>query len=97
MAVLTNLNLSDNDLCGLWWEGGKRTGLYTATGIEAIAAALRGSAVLTSLNLSGNHIGPAGAIPLAEALMGNAMLTECNVLRNELDVNSATMLARIGT
>ena len=48
---------------------------------------MQGSAVLTSLNLFDNDVGPEGAKGLADALRVNAMLTKLNVrhsgLRNE--------------
>jgi hypothetical protein len=65
-AVLTNLDLSSNQLCGLNSFG---SGTYDASGINAIADALKsGRAVLTSLDLYGNQIGPEGAKALNEAL-----------------------------
>ena len=46
-AVLKSIDLSDNMLCGVDWEG---YGTYDPSGIQALAAALSsGSAVLTTL------------------------------------------------
>ena len=45
-AVLTNLNLADNQLCGVGKYGG---GTYDATGITALAEGLKVNAVLTKL------------------------------------------------
>ena len=53
--------------------------------------------VLTSLNLSSNNIGREGAKALAPAIAASPVLAECNVLHNNLDLESATMLAKIGT
>ena len=53
---------------------------------------------LTMLDLSKNKLGSVGAKAIAEAVQsGTAVLTECSLLKNELDVESATMLAKIGT
>ena len=52
-AVLTNLNLASNQLCGGGQYGG---GTYDATGITALAEALKVTAVLTNLNLAENQL-----------------------------------------
>jgi hypothetical protein len=46
MGVLTSLNLSDNQLCGL---DDRRRGTYTAEGITAIADAMRVNGALTQV------------------------------------------------
>jgi hypothetical protein len=63
-AVLTSLNLADNALCGVEYD----TGTYNPLGIQALASALEDNAVLTSLNLQANNIGPTEAIAIASAL-----------------------------
>ena len=67
-AVITNLNLAQNDLTNHGRD---------MSGIQAIADALKsGMAVLTNLDLYGNSIGPEGAAAIAEALKsGMAVLT----------------------
>ena len=51
-AFCLQLNLSNNELCGLWLEYGtygQQMGTYTAEGIIAIAEALKVAALLTSV------------------------------------------------
>ena len=80
--MLTNLDLSSNQLCGLDWRG---QGTYDPSGIQALASALAGTAVLTNLSLASNHIGVEGAKALADALAsGRAVLTELNLANNDL-------------
>ena len=51
------LDLSDNQLCGLFRDDyGKLQGTYTAEGITAISNALKVTASLTSLNLLSNEL-----------------------------------------
>ena len=58
------LNLGENMLCGLNpYTGG---GTYDATGITALAEALRANASLTSVDLSSNGLGPAGVKALVD-------------------------------
>ena len=54
-----HLSLADNRLCGVWKHYGVTKGTYDATGIQAIAAALRGSSVLTKLDLEINNLNDA--------------------------------------
>jgi Ran GTPase-activating protein (RanGAP) involved in mRNA processing and transport len=61
----------------------------------AIAEALRsGGAVLTSLNLYRNNIGPEGGKALAPALTGNAVLASLDVGYNRLDEEAALAIVR---
>jgi hypothetical protein len=54
---LTRIDLSGNQLCGIWTDGhGNQQGAYTAEGITAIADALRVNSALTSLDLSNNAL-----------------------------------------
>eukprot|EP00900_Chrysochromulina_parva_P006654 jgi/Chrpa1/15990/Chrysochromulina_OHIO_Genome00024039-RA len=103
MGGLTNLNLSENKLCGLDVSG---RGTYTAVGITAIADAMRVNGGLTSLNLSWNRIGgyledhqivftPEGPKAIADALLVNGGLTVTNLLGTWLDAESAKMLAEV--
>ena len=48
-------------------------------------------------SLSWNGIGVNGAKALATALQGNAVLTVCTLTNNKLDVETAKLLAEIGT
>jgi hypothetical protein len=73
MGVLTSLNLSSNQLCGLDRRG---RGTYTAEGITALADALRVNGGLLTLNLSINKIGGEGVQAMAGALRVNGALTE---------------------
>ena len=54
-----HLSLADNRLCGVWKHYGVTKGTYDATGIQAIAAALRGSSVLTKLDFRNNYLNDA--------------------------------------
>jgi Ran GTPase-activating protein (RanGAP) involved in mRNA processing and transport len=102
-AVVTKLELSANKIGD---EGAKAIaealkvnavlttlGLYNNNigpeGAIAIAEALKVNAVVTELGLNANNIGPEGAIAIA-------VLKNCSLLKNSLDVESATMLAKIG-
>ena len=92
--VLTNLDLSSNQLCGIDVYG---RGTYDPTGIQALASAL-GTSVLTVLDLGDNDIRVEGAKALADALKsGKCVLTECSLLKNDFDVETAKMLAKIST
>ena len=64
------LNLSNNRLCGIWFDGWWR-GTYTAEGINAIADALRVSGSITSLNLKYNKLGDEGWCAVFDALRDN--------------------------
>jgi len=86
--VLTNLNLSSNNIDG-------ETGYIMASGelllvdmtsvlAKPITDALKVDPVLKTLNLSCNNIGDEGAKVLASALRVNAVLTEVNLSDNNL-------------
>ena len=90
-SVLTDLNLSGNQLCGVNWLG---IGTYDLSGIEALAAALgSGSAVLTVLNLSNNYLKAKAGVKLASALRVNAVLKSINLSNNYLDAEAGVALA----
>jgi len=87
-ASLTQLDLSENRLCGVW-ENYKNSqwvqkGTYDATGINAIADALRVTASLTTLDLSFNKLGPEGGKALAPAIAGSASLKQLVLFDNNL-------------
>ena len=83
-TVLTDLNLANNQLCGIDVEG---RGTHDAAGIIALAKALKVNAVLTNLNLADNQLcgvnwegegtyDATGITALAETLKVNAVLTK---------------------
>ena len=109
VAVLTNLDLSDNYNIGD--DGAKaiadalkvspvltslelRSNSIGDDGAKAIAEALKVNPVLTELNLWNNSIGPEGAKAIAEALKVNAVLTKLNVGYNLLDEQAALGIVR---
>ena len=69
---LTSIDLSRNQLCGIWtdWEGDQH-GTYTAEGITLIADALRVNGALTSVDLGGNKLGDEGWGAIFAAICGN--------------------------
>jgi Ran GTPase-activating protein (RanGAP) involved in mRNA processing and transport len=62
----------------------------------SIVRAARQHDKITNLGLSGCGIGPIGAKEIADYIQFTAALKSCNLLKNGLDVESATMLAKIG-
>ena len=67
MVGLTALDLSFNQLCGIWTDEYRvQHGTYTAEGITAIADALRVNGGLTVANLLGNQLDAESAKMLAE-------------------------------
>jgi len=79
-AVLTHLDLAGNEL--------------GADGAKAIAGALSsGMAVLTSLDISFNYIGPQLGVIMAEVLEKNAVLTDLNLRDNDLGPQGAAAIA----
>ena len=66
---LTTIDLSGNQLCGVWTDDdGDEHGNYTAEGITAIADALRINGSLTALNLSSNKLKDEGVSAVCEAI-----------------------------
>jgi len=82
-AVLTSIDVGFNDL-------DEETAL-------SIVRAVRPRDKLTFLGLRSCGIGASGAKEIAEFIQFSAVPTDCNLLHNNLDVESATMLAKIGT
>ena len=80
--MLPQLNLDNNELCGLNLWG---AGTYTPEGIKSIAGALEVNASLTSLNLQDNRLGEAGAAALAPGLAANGSLTKLSLGANKLE------------
>jgi len=62
-----------------------------------IVRAVRQHDKMTNLGLARCKIGPTGAKEVADYVSGTAVLTECSLLKNDLDIESAKMLAKIGT
>ena len=71
--VLISLNLSGNELCGVDKDGDEEN---DASGIKALASALMGNAVLTSLELRLNKLDAEAGIALAGAVKVNSVLTK---------------------
>jgi Ran GTPase-activating protein (RanGAP) involved in mRNA processing and transport len=92
-GALTSIDLSNNQLCGVWTDDcGHQNGTYTAEGITAIADALRVNGALTKLSLAQNKLEEAGTQAICEALEQNKMLKEvakqkgislCGILRDQ--------------
>ena len=73
---LTSIDLSGNQLCGIWttaeFDGDQhQQGTFTAEGITAIADALRVNGALTSVNLRSNMLGGEGWGAIFAAICGN--------------------------
>ena len=69
LACGVQVNLSDNQLCGLDYVYCQ--GTYTAEGIKALADAVSVSASLTSANLSFNQLGRDAEQLLRDAVAAN--------------------------
>ncbi|KOO21250.1 protein nlrc3 [Chrysochromulina tobinii] len=68
---LTSINLSGNQMCGIWTVWSNQLGTYTAEGITAIADALRVNGALTSVKLRGNELGDEGWGAIFAAICAN--------------------------
>ena len=71
LACGVQVNLSDNQLCGMDDEG---EGTYTAEGITALADAVSVSASLTSVNVSYNRLDEREKQLLRDTLKGRVGL-----------------------
>lgn len=90
-STLSILDLSENAICGIDRYG---DGRYDASGIQALASALsEGTATLTSLSLTDNHLKHKGAMAIADALAKEANLTELQLGNNNIGLNGAKTLA----
>ena len=94
-TTVTTLELPNNRICGSWhdrdrWGDAQMHGTYDPSGIKALADALAHSN-LSRLDVSCNHIGPAGATALIEALQSSRTdgeqirLTHLDVAYNNLN------------
>jgi Ran GTPase-activating protein (RanGAP) involved in mRNA processing and transport len=82
-GALTSINLSDNQLCGVWTDHRQcGHGTYTAEGITAIADALRVNGALTVTNLLGNPLDEASAKMLAEVAKQKG-ISLCGIRRDQ--------------
>ena len=81
----SQLDLSQNELCGLDWRG---RGTYTSEGITAIAEALKVTASLTSVNIDGF------GLPIKQ-LQGMEPVASLDFSRKELGVASAIVIASL--
>jgi len=85
-GALTELNLSNNRLCGVWSEYGHHQGKYNAEGINAIADALRVNGALTVTNLLGNQLDAESAKMLAEVAKQEG-ISLCGIQRDQTTAN----------
>eukprot|EP00900_Chrysochromulina_parva_P008724 jgi/Chrpa1/17853/Chrysochromulina_OHIO_Genome00008565-RA len=92
MGALTQLDLSNNQLCGLDRYG---EGTYTAEGITAIADALRVNGGLTALDLSNNDLRDEGVSAVCEAIQSNkdTKLSSLNFKHNGIGPGGANAVA----
>jgi len=92
-TCLTELDLSANRLCGVWFEKGDFRGEFTVKGIVALSEALKGSPCLTKLDLSQNSLGVSyvagqrvssmeGVVALAEAISKSQSLKKLSIAYN---------------
>ena len=70
MCSYSQLDISNNRLCGIWHEFGIQKGTYTAEGITALADALRVNASLTRLDVQRNAFDSDGREALQKAVEG---------------------------
>ena len=92
--MLTNLDLFNNRLCNVWYGNvGTRRGDYNASGITALAEALKVNKVLTTLYLSDNQLGPEGSKSIAQAISVSASLTQVLAFLPSRAPDSLTYLA----
>lgn len=66
-------------------------------GFELNLPQLRGTEPVQVLDLKSKRLGVASGIVIASLITDNTVLSDCSLLKNNLDVESAKMLAKIGT
>ena len=97
-TALTSLSVAQNDIVG---EAAQQlaTAVLSCSSLEVLSGVpikkLRADK-LTKLDLQGKGLGVTEGIVLAELIQLSPVLQNCNLLKNNLDVESATMLAKIG-
>ena len=72
MCLWLQLDLSGNQLCGVYFEYGELRGTYTAEGVTAIANALKVTPSMTRLDVWGNSLGKEGEAALRKAIEGRS-------------------------
>ena len=82
LCLIRQLNLSNNRLCGVYYEHGTHHGNYNAEGINAIADALRANGGLTVANLLGNQLDAESAKKLAEVAKQKG-ISLCGIRRGQ--------------
>jgi len=91
---LTELDLSANRICGVYFRSGEFHGEYTPVGLIAITSAIEQSSTLTRLDLSQNSLGVSYVngmrVPSMEGLLSlaAAVATSTSLLRVGLAYNS---------
>ncbi|KAK3248697.1 hypothetical protein CYMTET_41843, partial [Cymbomonas tetramitiformis] len=85
---IASLILNDNEISG-------PPGSDITNGLEALAAAVRGSLSLTHLDLSRNHVGPRGTAALASGLYQSKSLKSLSLTGNEIGGEGAEALAAV--
>jgi hypothetical protein len=80
-GALTQLDISDNMLCGLYFDG---SGTYNGAAVAALSDMLKVNSVLKELNMSKTYVGPEGAKVLSLGLSGNGTMTVLNLANNQL-------------
>jgi len=92
--LLPQLNLADNQLCGLdpWGHG-----TYTSEGIEAIAGALKVNGSLTKILVGGNELRDVGTTILCDALRESTVskVEELGLSYNEIGPDGAKAIAAL--
>ena len=71
VSGLTSIDLSGNQLCGIYTYLRELRGTYTTEGIAAIAEALRVNGALTALDLSSNSLKDEGVSAVCKAIQSN--------------------------
>ena len=79
---LTSIDLSGNQLCGVWTFDYTEHGTYTAEGIAAIAEALRVNGSLTVANLLGNQLDAESAKMLTKVAKQKG-ISLCGIQRDQ--------------
>jgi hypothetical protein len=87
---LTSLDLSVNQLCGVWTDYRGQHGTYTAEGITAIADAMRVNGALTVTNLLGNKLDAESAKMLAEVAKQKG-ISLCGIRRDQTTADFSYM------
>jgi len=89
--VLTSLDLSVNELCGIHFYSGR--GTYTAVGITTIAEALKVNRVLTSLDVGFNQLTEEAALSIVRVEQQRNKLTSLGLLSCNIGTIGAKEIA----